>query len=72
MVVVNMNLMQSKVIGKEICLRVKGLSTLSKDHGPKKHPNTWRREESKKIKDSMKVKEEGVNHKKYDGHCMKQ
>jgi hypothetical protein len=66
-----MSPMQTKVIGKEVYLKVRGLSRLSKDHEPKKHPNTWRREESKKVKDTMKVQEEGVNHKKYDGRCTK-
>jgi hypothetical protein len=44
---------------------------LSKDLGPKKQPNIWRKEESKEVKDSMMVEEEGVHHKKYEGRCMK-
>jgi len=40
MVVVSMNPMPSKVIGKEACLWAKGPSKLSKDLGPKKHPST--------------------------------
>jgi hypothetical protein len=47
MVVVNMNRTPPKVIRKEVCLRIKGLSGLSKDPGPKRHPNILWREESK-------------------------
>ncbi len=71
MVVINKNLTPPKFIKNEICLQAKGLSRLSKDFGPKRHPKTWK-EESKEIKDSMKVVNEGVHHKKYHGHCMKQ
>jgi hypothetical protein len=45
---VGMNPMPSKVIGKEACLWVKSLLGLSKDLGPKKHPNTSRKKEFKK------------------------
>jgi len=69
---VDMNLTPPKVIGREACLRVKGLFGLSKDHGPKRHPNTLWKEESKEVKGSMKVENGGVHHKKYNGHCMKQ
>jgi hypothetical protein len=72
MVAINMSTMQLKVIRKEVCLKVRDLSRLSKDRGPKKHPNTWRRKKKKKVKDFMKVEEEGVNHKNYDGCCTKQ
>jgi len=34
---------------------------LSNDLRPKKRPNTWKREESKEIKDSMKVEDGGVH-----------
>jgi hypothetical protein len=40
MVDVGMNLMPSKIIGKEACLWTRGLSKLSNDFGPKNHPNT--------------------------------
>jgi len=40
MVDVRMNLMSPRVIGKEVCLHAKGLSKLSKDLRPKRHPNT--------------------------------
>jgi hypothetical protein len=40
MVAVGMNLIASKVIGKEACLRTKDLFRLSKDLKPKRHPNT--------------------------------
>jgi hypothetical protein len=46
-----MNSMPLKVIGKEACLRAKGLSGLSKDPRPKKRPNILWKEESKKIRD---------------------
>jgi hypothetical protein len=45
MVDVDMNMTPLKVIGKEACLRTKGLSGLSKDPQPKRHPNTLWREE---------------------------
>ncbi len=66
-----MNSTPSKVIGREACLQAKGLYGLSKDLGSKMCPNTLWKEESKKIKDSMKVKNGGVHHRKYDGCCMK-
>jgi hypothetical protein len=71
MVVVNMNMMSTHAIGRKVCLQAKGLYGLSKDPRPKRHPNIWRKDESKKIKDSMKV-EGSVHRKKYDGHCTKQ
>ncbi len=61
-----------KVIGREACLRTKGPSGLLKDLEPKRCPNIWRKEESKEIKDFVKVEDGGVHCKKYDGHCMKQ
>ncbi len=72
MVNVDMNSTPLKVIGREACLWIKNLSWLSKDPGPKKHPNTLWREESKEIKDFMKVEDGVVRCKKYDGRCMKQ
>jgi hypothetical protein len=39
MVDVDMGLTPPKVIGKETCLQAKGFSGLSKDLGPKRHPN---------------------------------
>jgi hypothetical protein len=39
MVVVNMSLMPLKVIGKEVYLQTRGSYGLSKDLGPKRHPN---------------------------------
>jgi hypothetical protein len=45
MVVVNMRLMPLKAIGRKACLHAKNLFGLSKDIGPKRHPNTWKREE---------------------------
>jgi hypothetical protein len=46
MVDVDMNLTLSKVIGREACLQAKGPFGLSKDPGPKRHPNTLWKEES--------------------------
>jgi hypothetical protein len=40
MVVVNMNLMPPKVIGKKAYLQAKSISRLSKEHEHKKRPNT--------------------------------
>jgi hypothetical protein len=54
-----MNPMPSKVIGREVCLRAKGLSKLSKDPGSKRRPNTLWKKESKEIKNSMKVEDGG-------------
>ncbi len=70
MVDVDMSLMPQKAIGREACLRIKGPLGLSKDLGPKRHPNTLWRGESKEIKDSMKVEDGGVHCKIYDGCCM--
>jgi hypothetical protein len=72
MVVISMSMMRPKVIGKEAYLHAKGPSKLSKDLGPKKKSNTWRKEESKEMKEYMKMEEGGVHHKKYEGRCMKQ
>jgi hypothetical protein len=40
MVVVGMHPMPPKIIKREACLQAKSLSRLSKDLGPKRHPNT--------------------------------
>jgi len=72
MVYVDMNPTPLKVIGREDCLSVKSLFGLSKDVGPQKHPNILWKEESKEIKNSMKVENGGVHHKIYDGCCTKQ
>ncbi len=61
-----------KVIGREACLQAKGPFGLSKDPRPKMRPNTLWREESKEIKDSMKVEDGGVHRKRYNGCCTKQ
>jgi hypothetical protein len=74
MVVVYMSMMPLKAIRREACLQVRspyGL-VLSKDPIPKMHPNTWRKEESKDAKKSMKVEEGSVHHNKYNGCCMNQ
>jgi hypothetical protein len=71
MVTVGLSLMPSKVIGRKVFLWARAPFGLSKDHGPKVHPNISRRKESKEMKDSTKVEEEGVHRKKYDGRCMK-
>ncbi len=67
-----MSSMPPKVIGKEACLQTKCLFSLSKDPRPKRHPNILWKEESKETRDSMKVEDESVHHKKYDRRCMKQ
>jgi hypothetical protein len=64
--------MPSRVIGREVCLRIRGLSKLSKDLGPKRCLNTWKNEEPKETRESMKVEEGGVHHNIYDGRCKKQ
>jgi hypothetical protein len=69
---VDTNSTPSKVIGTEACLRAKSPSRLSKDLKPKRHPNILWKKESKEIKDSMKVENESVHHKKYDMCCTKQ
>ncbi len=72
MVDVNVNSMPPKVIGKEARLRTRGPFGLSKNLGPKRCPNIWRRKEFFKINDPVKVENGGVRHKKYNGCCMKQ
>ncbi len=72
MVDVDTNPMPPKVIGKEACLRTKGLHGLSKDLGPKRPANIWRKEKSKEIMDFVKMEDGGVNYKRYNGSCMKQ
>jgi hypothetical protein len=69
--VVNMNLMSPKAIGRQVCLQARGLYGLSKDSTPKRHPNTRRKDESKEINVSMKV-EGGVHCSKYTGCYTKQ
>jgi len=71
MVIVSMKPMLPKVIGRKACLQAKGSSKLSKDPRPKRCPNTWRKEESKEVKDFMKVEDGGVHHNGYDGCCIK-
>jgi hypothetical protein len=71
MVAINMNPMPSKVIGRKACLQAKSPFGLSKDLGPKRCPNTWKKE-SKKVKDSMKMEKGNVHYKRYEGSCMKQ
>ncbi len=53
-----MSLTPLKVIEREACLQAKSLFGLLKDHGPKRCTNTLWKEESKEIKDSMKVEDE--------------
>jgi len=68
---VDMSPTSLKVIGTEACLQAKGPSRLSKDLRPKRRPNILWREESKEIKDSMKVEDGVVHHKRYNGRCKK-
>jgi hypothetical protein len=72
MVDVDMNSTPPKVIGRKAYLQAKGPYGLSKDPKPKRHPNILWREESKEIKDSMKVEDGGLHRKKYDGRSTKQ
>ncbi len=68
-VAVGMNLMPPKVIGRETCLCARGPFGLSKDLGPKKRPNIWKREESNVVRDFMKVKKGSVHCKIYEGRA---
>jgi hypothetical protein len=68
MVAIGMSLMLLKVIKKEVCLHARGPSKLSKDLGPKRRPNIQKKEESKEMRDFMKVEKGGVHHKKYESH----
>ncbi len=61
-----------KVIGRKVYLRNKSPFGLSKDPGPKRRPNILWREALKEVKDSMKVEDGGVHHKRYDGCYTKQ
>jgi hypothetical protein len=72
MVIINMNSMSQKIIGRKTCLLTRGFFKLSRDFESKKHSNTWRKEESKQIKDFIKLKKGSVHRKRYDGHCTKQ
>jgi len=72
MVDVDMNSMPLKVVRRETCLQTKGFSRLLKDHGPKRCTNILWREESKEIKDYMKVENGSVHRKRYDGCYMKE
>jgi len=60
-----------KLLGRRLVYKLEVL-IVSKDPRCKRHPNTWRKEESKEIKDSMKVEDGCVHHKKYNGCCTKQ
>ncbi len=51
----DMSLTPPRVIGRDVCLQVKGPYGLLKDLGPKMRPNILWREESKEIMDFMKV-----------------
>jgi hypothetical protein len=72
MMTINMNSMSLKAIGKEVCLQARSLFGLSKDFRPKRHPNTWRKYESKEINVFMKMEKGGVHHNKYNDCCTKQ
>jgi hypothetical protein len=72
MVAIDMSLIPLKVIKINICLWAKGPYGLSKDLGPKRCLNIWKKEKSKKMRGFMKVEKKGVHCKKYDGHYMKQ
>ncbi len=61
-----------KVIGREACLQAKGPSKLLNFFKPNKRPNILWREESKEIRDFMKVEDGGVHRKKYNKHYTKQ
>jgi hypothetical protein len=52
--------MSLRVIGREVCLRAKGLLRLSKDLGPKRCLNIERKDELKEVKDFMKMEEKCV------------
>ncbi len=56
-----MSPMPPKVIGRETCLWARSPSRLSKDPRPKRHPNILKKENSKEVRDSMKVEERGVH-----------
>jgi hypothetical protein len=72
MAVISMKPMLPKIIQRKACSRAKGPSRLSKDPRPKRWPNTWRKEESKEIKNFMKVENGGVHCNEYNGCCTKQ
>jgi hypothetical protein len=68
---VDMSSTPLKIIRREACLWTKGPSRLSKDPEPKRGPNTLWKDESKDIKNFMKVENGGVHYKKYNGRCTK-
>ncbi len=60
MVDVGMKSVPPRVIERKVCLWAKSSLGLSKDFRPKRCPNIWRKEESKKTKEFRKAKEGGV------------
>jgi hypothetical protein len=64
--------MQLKVIGRDVCLQAKTPFGLLNDLRPKRCLNILKREESKEIKNSMKVEDGSMHCKKYNGYCTKQ
>ncbi len=67
-----MNMTPPKVIRKDVYLQIKGPYGLSKDPRPKRRPNILKKGDSNKKKDYVKVEDEGVHRKRYNGHCTKQ
>ncbi len=57
MVVINMNPMPWRTIGKKAYLWVRSIFGLSKDPRPMRCPNTWKKKEYKENNNSMKVEE---------------
>jgi hypothetical protein len=56
-------------LGGRLVYKLKVFLGLSKNPKPKRHPNTLWREESKEVKDFMKVENGSVHYRRYDGYC---
>jgi hypothetical protein len=59
-------------LGGKFIYEIKVLLGYQRTPGPKRRPNILWREASKEVKDSMKVEDGGVHHKRYDGCYTKQ
>jgi hypothetical protein len=58
-------------LGERFVYGLKSPYGLSKDPEPNRCPNTLKRDESKEVKDFMKVEKGSVHRKRYNGYCTK-
>jgi len=67
-----MSLTPPNVIGGMFVYKLKVIMGYERIMDPKMHPNILWKEKSKEIRDSMKVEDGNVHHKRYNGHYTKQ